>query len=250
MPTLGVNIDHIATLRQARGGIMPEPAHGATISELAGCHGITAHLREDRRHMQDRDIYLLKQMITTNLNLEMAVTDEMIQIANDVLPYMCTLVPEKREERTTEGGLAVRGREKELTEAIKPLLNNGIIVSFFIDPDINEIKACAKTGATHIELHTGDYANASTEQTRNIELEKLRTATIAAHKLGLVVNAGHGLDYHNTADVAAIEHMNELNIGHSIISRSVFTGLERAVQEMLEIIEKATIQSKLDRALR
>ncbi len=148
MPTLGVNIDHIATLRQARGGVFPEPAHGASLSEIAGCHGITAHLREDRRHMQDRDIYMLKQMITTNLNLEMAVTEEMINIALNVRPYMCTLVPEKREERTTEGGLIVRGREKELAEMIKPLLENNIIISFFIDPDVNEIKAVARTGAS------------------------------------------------------------------------------------------------------
>lgn len=240
MPTLGVNIDHIATLRQARGENMPEPAHGASIAEIAGCHGITAHLREDRRHMQDRDIYLLKQMCTTNLNLEMALTEEMVGIACDVLPYMCTLVPEKREERTTEGGLLVRGREEEMKNLIKPLLDNNIIVSIFIDPDVNQIKAATKTGATHIELHTGYYANAINEKTRLEELEKLKTATLFAHKLGFTVNAGHGLNYHNTADVAAIEHMNELNIGHSIISHAVFVGLERAVKEMLEIIEKAS----------
>lgn len=249
MPTLGVNIDHIATLRQARGGIQPEPAHGASIAEIAGCHGITAHLREDRRHMQDRDIYLLKQMVTTNLNLEMAITDEMIQIACDVLPYECTLVPEKREERTTEGGLLVRGRENEIKEAIKPLLDKNILVSIFIDPDVNQIKAASKTGATHIELHTGYYANA-TGEARQQELQKLIDATQLGHKLGFKVNAGHGLDYHNTADVAAIEHIQELNIGHSIISRSVFVGLERAVQEMLDIIEKAATRAKLDRALR
>ncbi len=249
MPTLGVNIDHIATLRQARGGVMPEPAHGASLAEIAGCHGITAHLREDRRHMHDRDIYLLKQMVTTNLNLEMAVTEEMIAIALDVRPYMCTLVPEKREERTTEGGLIVRGREKELADAIKPLLENNVIVSFFIDPDVNEIKAASRTGASHIELHTGDYANAPEGKARQEELEKLRTATMYAHKLGLTVNAGHGLDYHNTADVAAIEHMAELNIGHSIISRSIFVGLERAVREMIEIIDIAANQAKLERMI-
>lgn len=235
MATLGVNIDHIATLRQARGGIEPEPMHAASIAEIAGCHGITAHLREDRRHMQDRDIYLLKQMVTTELNLEMAVTNEMINIACDVRPYMCTVVPEKREERTTEGGLLVRGREKELEEAFKKLKENNIIVSIFIDPDFDQIKAAKKTGATHIELHTGYYANAKGAALEN-ELAKLTEATAYAHKLGFVVNAGHGLNYHNTAAVAAIPHMNELNIGHSIISRAAFVGLERAVQEMLKIV--------------
>lgn len=240
MATLGVNIDHIATIRQSRGGIEPEPIHGATISELAGCNGITAHLREDRRHMQDRDIYLLKQVVTTALNLEMAVTSEMIQIACDVRPYMCTLVPEKREERTTEGGLLVRGREDELKTAITQLKESNILVSIFIDPDINQIKAAKKTGATHIELHTGYYANATGTQELE-ELEKLKMAAAAAHKLGFIVNAGHGLDYHNTAPVAAIENMNELNIGHSIISRSIFVGLERAVQDMLRIINTGSL---------
>ncbi len=235
MATLGVNIDHIATLRQARGGIDPEPIHAASVAELAGCHGITAHLREDRRHMQDRDIYLLKQMCTTNLNLEMAVTQEMVQIACDVRPYMVTLVPEKREERTTEGGLLVRGREDELKTAVSKLLENNILVSIFIDPDVNQIKAATKTGATHIELHTGYYSNATNEQQKD-ELEKLKTAAAAAHKLGFIVNAGHGLTIHNTADVAAIEHMNELNIGHSIISRAAFVGLERSIQEMLKLV--------------
>ncbi len=250
MATLGVNIDHIATLRQARGGTEPEPAHGASIAEIAGARGITAHLREDRRHMIDRDIYLLKQLVTTNLNLEMAVTDEMVQIARDVRPYMCTLVPEKREERTTEGGLLVRGREKEIETAVKQLIENDILVSIFIDPDVNQIKAATRTGATHIELHTGYYANAQTEDERLEELEKLKTAAQFAHKLKFIVNAGHGLDYKNTFDVAAIDNMNELNIGHSIISRSVFTGLDSAVREMRDIIEKATAQNRLESKLK
>jgi pyridoxine 5-phosphate synthase len=235
MATLGVNIDHIATLRQARGGVEPEPIHAAAVAELAGCNGITAHLREDRRHMQDRDIYLLKQMCTTALNLEMAVTSEMVQIACDVRPYMCTLVPEKREERTTEGGLLVKGREEELKSGITKLIENNILVSIFIDPDINQIKAATKTGATHIELHTGYYSNATGDQQVE-ELEKLTNAAAVAHKLGFIVNAGHGLTIHNTAAVAAIENMNELNIGHSIISRAAFIGLERAVQEMMKIV--------------
>ena len=240
MVTLGVNIDHIATLRQSRGGIEPEPIHGASIAEIAGCHGITAHLREDRRHMQDRDIYLLKQMVTTALNLEMAVTTEMVQIACEVRPFMCTLVPEKREERTTEGGLIVKGREDEISQAIAQLTENNIYVSLFIDPDFDQIKASVKCGATHIELHTGYYANAS-GQSQLDELEKLRDATLYAHKVGLIVNAGHGLNYHNTAAVAQIEHMNELNIGHSIISRSVFTGLDSAVKDMLRIINTGSV---------
>ncbi|MGM0444161.1 MAG: pyridoxine 5'-phosphate synthase [Fibrobacterota bacterium] len=236
MATLGVNIDHIATLRQSRGGIEPEPIHAASIAELAGCSGITAHLREDRRHMQDRDIYLLKQMVTTALNLEMAVTEEMVNIACDVNPWMATVVPEKREERTTEGGLLVQGREQELKTAFDKLQENNIIVSIFIDPDFQQIKAAKKTGATHIELHTGYYANAAARD-RQVELEKLKDATEYASKLGFTVNAGHGLNYQNTAAVAGIDKIAELNIGHSIISRAALVGLEKAVQQMLKIVE-------------
>ena len=173
MATLGVNVDHIATIRQARGGKDPDPVQAAVLCELAGASGITAHLREDRRHIQDRDIYLLKQTISTRLNLEMAPTSEMIKIAVDVLPYMVTLVPEKREERTTEGGLNVREREKELSKAVETFKNNNILVSLFIDPDLNEIKAAKRTGATHIELHTGFYSNASSAQAVAEELGKL-----------------------------------------------------------------------------
>ncbi|MGM0462699.1 MAG: pyridoxine 5'-phosphate synthase [Fibrobacterota bacterium] len=240
MATLGVNIDHIATLRQARGGVEPEPAHAASIAETAGCHGITAHLREDRRHMQDRDIYLLRQMVTTELNLEMAVTDEMVAIACDVRPAMATIVPEKREEKTTEGGLMVHGREKVLASAFNTLQENNILVSVFIDPDFQQIKAAKKTGATHIELHTGYYANAR-GKARQVELEKIRESAEYAHKLGFVVNAGHGLNYHNTSEIAQIPQICELNIGHSIISRAALIGLERAVQEMLRIIHHGYI---------
>ncbi|ERP38815.1 pyridoxine 5'-phosphate synthase [Chitinivibrio alkaliphilus] len=240
MATLGVNIDHIATLRQARGGVEPEPVHGASVAEIAGCHGITAHLREDRRHMIDRDIYVLKEAITCPLNLEMALTEEMVSIACDVRPYMTTIVPEKREERTTEGGLIVQGREKEISPLIQKLQENNTIVSIFIDPDFQQIKAAKKTGATHIELHTGYYANAQGAAQKE-ELEKLSEASEYAHKLGFTVNAGHGLNYHNTAPIAQLPHMNELNIGHSIISRAVFVGLERAVQEMLRLINTGSL---------
>jgi len=240
MATLGVNIDHIATLRQARGGIEPNPVHGAAIAEIAGASGITAHLREDRRHMNDRDIYLLKQITTTSFNLEMAAIPEMVAIAVDVRPNMVTLVPEKREEKTTEGGLLVRGREKDLAEIVEKLTENNIAVSLFIDPDFDQIKAAVKVKASHIELHTGYYANAKGKEQAN-ELERLRDATAFASKLGLVVNAGHGLNYSNTAAIAAIENIAELNIGHSIISRAVFVGLENAVKDMLRVINTGSL---------
>jgi pyridoxine 5-phosphate synthase len=235
MPTLGVNVDHIATIRQARGGKEPDPVQAAVFAELAGAHGITAHLREDRRHMQDRDIYLLKQTVTTHLNLEMAASSEMTHIAIDVAPWMATLVPEKREERTTEGGLAVREKERDIAKVVEQLHEHNILVSLFIDPDIQQIKAAARTGATHIELHTGYYANAS-GKAQNDELAKLQDSAFAASRLGLRVNAGHGLNYLNTARVAALEHIEELNIGHAIIARSVLTGLDLAVRDMQALL--------------
>jgi pyridoxine 5-phosphate synthase len=235
MPTLGVNVDHVATIRQARGGREPDPIHAAVICELAGARGITAHLREDRRHMQDRDIYLLKQTVNTRLNLEMAATQEMVQIAIDVVPFMATLVPERREERTTEGGLAVREKERDIAKAVEQLREHNILVSLFVDPDIQQIKAASRTGASHIELHTGYYANAS-GKVQEDELARLQDSAIAANRLGLRVNAGHGLTYINTAPVAKLAHMEELNIGHSIISRAVLTGLDKAVRDMLELI--------------
>jgi len=235
MATLGVNIDHIATLRQARGGKDPDPVQAAVLAELAGANGITAHLREDRRHMQDRDIYLLKQMVTTHLNLEMAATTDMVNIAVDVLPFMCTLVPEKREERTTEGGLAVAGREKDVSKIVSQLQDNNIKVSLFIDPDLDQVKAAKRIGASHIELHTGYYANA-TGAAVDDELDRLRKCCIAGHTYGLHLNAGHGLNYRNVRAVASMEHIEELNIGHSIISRAALVGLETAVRDMLGLI--------------
>ena len=237
MATLGVNIDHIATIRQARGGKDPDPVQAATIAELAGAHGITAHLREDRRHMQDRDIYLLKQSVSTRLNLEMAATPEIVKIAVDVLPWMVTLVPERREERTTEGGLSLQGKERDLEKTLESFRNNNILVSLFIDPEIHQIKAASKTGATHVELHTGYYANAKGQQAQSDELARLRDATMVAVKLGLHVNAGHGLTYQNVTAVADIDGVEELNIGHSIVARASLVGLDRAVRDMLTLIE-------------
>jgi pyridoxine 5-phosphate synthase len=238
MAKLNVNIDHIATLRQARGGKNPDPAAAAVMAEIAGAHGITAHLREDRRHMQDRDIYLLKQTVTTRFNLEMAATQDMVRIALDVVPYMVTLVPEKREERTTEGGLAIRGNEKDLTKIIEQLHDGNIAVSLFIDPDISEIKAAKRVGGLYIELHTGYYTNAS-GQAQIDELLRLRDAATAAMHHGLEVNAGHGLDYRNVGPVAAIPNIVDLNIGHSIIARAVLSGMKEAVAEMLAQIKHA-----------
>ena len=235
MATLGVNVDHIATVRQARGGKEPDPVTGATLAEIAGAHGITAHLREDRRHIQDRDIYLLKQVVATRLNLEMAATPDIIKVAVDVLPFMVTLVPERREERTTEGGLMVAGKERDFAAAMESFRNNNILVSLFIDPDLSQIKAAKRLGATHIELHTGYYANAKGQACID-ELERLRDATMLAQKFDLRVNAGHGLNYFNVGPVAAINGIEELNIGHSIISRAVLVGMERAVTDMLALI--------------
>ncbi len=236
MTTLGVNVDHIATIRQARGGKDPDPVHAAAIAEMAGALGITAHLREDRRHIQDRDIYLLKQTVSTRLNLEMAATEEMIKIAVDVLPHMVTLVPEKRQEKTTEGGLAVREQEKELAKAIDTFRNNNILVSLFILPDINEIKSAKRIGATHVEIHTGPYSNAPEGPARNEQLDDLKNAALFANKLGLHVNAGHGLNYQNVSAISRIEFMEELNIGHSVISRSVLVGMDTAVRDMVSLL--------------
>jgi pyridoxine 5-phosphate synthase len=236
MAALGFNIDHIATLRQARGGKEPDPVYAAILAELSGSHGITAHLREDRRHIQDRDIKLLKQVMTTHLNLEMACTADMIKIAVDMLPAMVTLVPEKREEKTTEGGLSVHGHEKELASSIDTLRNHNILVSMFIAPDFNQIKASKRVGATHVELHTGYYANAISSAARNEELEKLRTMSYAANKFGLKINAGHGLNYQNAAAVAGIEFVEELNIGHAVVARAALVGIETAVRDMVTLI--------------
>jgi pyridoxine 5-phosphate synthase len=232
VPTLGINIDHIATLRQARRAVEPDPVAAAVLAELAGADGITVHLREDRRHIQDRDVRLLRQTVRTHLNLEMAATDEMVAIALDIQPDYVTLVPEKREEVTTEGGLDVAGQVNRLTQVVATLQGAGIPVSLFIDAEPTQIAAAAATQAQFIELHTGQYAEAHNDADRAKELELLTIGTQKAIAAGLRVNAGHGLTYWNTYPVACIPGIEELNIGHSIISRAALVGLERAVREM------------------
>lgn len=239
MARLGVNIDHIATIRQARGGTEPDPVAAAAIAELAGADGITVHLREDRRHIQDRDLKLLRQTVQSKLNLEMAASDEMIGIALAVMPDCCTLVPEKRQELTTEGGLDVRLNLTPITQAVERLQDAGIIVSLFIDPDSAQIKAAHKSGADYIEIHTGAFAEAKTWKAQRDELDKMEQAIRLASKLELGINAGHGLNYLNIKKVAALGGVEEFNIGHSIISRAVLVGLDRAVREMVELIKYA-----------
>jgi len=229
---LHVNVDHIATLRQARGGDQPDPVLAAGLAEIAGADGITIHLREDRRHIQDRDLEILRSTVKTVLNLEMALTAEMIGIASRVRPDLSTLVPEKREERTTEGGLAVAANQGSIGEGVLALKKAGIRVSLFIDPDEKEVRAAAEAGADIVELHTGDYCNASGPE-RLRELSRLVEAAKLASSLGLAVAAGHGLDYHNVGPVAAIPEVEELNIGHSIVARAAITGMDRAVTDML-----------------
>lgn len=232
MSTLGVNIDHIATIRQARRTVEPDPVAAAVLAELGGADGITVHLREDRRHIQDRDVRLLRQTVRTHLNLEMAATDEMVVIALEVKPDYVTLVPEKREEVTTEGGLDIAGQVDRLGEVVDKLQTAKIPVSLFIDADISQIEASVKTKAKFIELHTGRYAEATDEATREQELAVLAKGCSGAIARGLRVNAGHGLTYQNVYPVACIPGMEELNIGHTIISRAALVGLERAVREM------------------
>ncbi len=236
MPRLSVNIDHIATLRQARKGIEPDPVAAAVLAELAGARGIIAHLREDRRHIQDRDLRLLRETVQTKLNLEMAATEEMLRIALEVKPDFSTLVPEKREELTTEGGLEVASRIDFMKSFISRLQQAGITVSLFIDPDEKQIAASKKSGADWVELHTGAYANARTDRDRDREFVKITEGARLASSLGLRVGAGHGLNYVNVQRIAGIPGVEELNIGHSIISRAALAGLERAVKEMLGLI--------------
>lgn len=245
---LGVNIDHIATLRQARGTRYPDPVQAAAVSEEAGADGITVHLREDRRHIQDRDIELLAQTLQTRMNLEMAVTEEMLQLAERIrAPHIC-LVPEKREELTTEGGLDVISQETQIRAACVRLADAGCEVSLFIDPDPAQIDAAVRCGAPVIELHTGNYADAETVVASSQELERLKVAARHAWQQGLVVNAGHGLHYHNVEPVAEIPEMNELNIGHGIIARAVLVGLKPAVQEMRDLLMQVQqrVQSQRD----
>ena len=233
---LGVNIDHVATLRNARGGIEPSVLNAALICEKSGCHGITTHLREDRRHIKDEDVRTLSGIIKTRLNLEMAATEEMQRIALDILPDCCCIVPERRQEVTTEGGLEVASRLNMMKKFIKPLSEAGIVVSLFITPDHEQIEAAAEAGAKFVELHTGAYSEAYGKKNEEYEFNRLCSAAKLAQSLGLKVNAGHGLNYENVHRMHEIDGLIELNIGHSIISRAVFVGLERAIEEMRELI--------------
>ncbi len=237
MTRLGVNVDHIATVRQARLGAEPDPVAAAILAELAGADGIVVHLREDRRHIQDRDVRILRETIRTQLDLEMAATEEMLRIALDVKPEMVTLVPERRQELTTEGGLNVVSSGEELENIIGLLHEGEIIVSLFIDPDPRQIKGAHKISADRIEIHTGPYANSRGTVQKN-ELHQIMEAAKLASKLGMGVNAGHGLDYMNVAAIGQIPEIEELNIGHSIISRAVLVGMESAVREMKSLIKR------------
>ncbi len=230
--TLGVNIDHVATIRQARRTVEPDPIAAAVLAELGGADGITVHLREDRRHIQDRDVRILRETVRTHLNLEMAPTEEMIKIALDIKPDYVTLVPEKREEVTTEGGIDIVNNLSKFTNVVDKLQSADIPVSWFIDAEESQIEAAAKTEAKFIELHTGKYADAVTQDGKIKEFQALKIGTQQALDLGLRVNAGHGLTYWNVYPVACIEGMEELNIGHSIMSRAILIGLKRAVKEM------------------
>jgi pyridoxine 5-phosphate synthase len=237
---LAINIDHIATLREARGELEPDPITAASICELAGAEGIVCHLREDRRHINDRDLRLLRETVKTKLDLEMAATEELLNIASEVLPELSTLVPEKREELTTEGGLDVKGRKHYLKEYVSELHQKDINVSMFIDPIKEQIDAAAETGADFIEIHTGDYANAKSEEDFHMNLKKIEEATKHAKSLGLRINAGHGLNYYNIKPLLKIKDIEECSIGFAIIARSVFVGLDRAVRDMVEIIRQSS----------
>lgn len=244
MARLQVNIDHVATVRQARRAVEPDPVHAAVLAELAGATGITVHLREDRRHIQDRDVEILRRTVRTRLNLEMAASDEMVAIARRLRPDMCTLVPERREELTTEGGLDVLAHRAAVERAVRALSADGIEVSLFIDAREPQIDAARAVGAHAVELHTGTYAHATGAGLAR-ELESLRAGAESARTRGLVVHAGHGLTYWNTAAVAAIAGMQDLNIGHSIVSRAVLVGMERAVREMITIIDAAAPRDEI-----
>lgn len=237
MATLGVNIDHIATIRQARGGVEPDPIAAAAIAELAGADAITVHLREDRRHINDRDARILKETIKTRMNLEMAATAEMQKIALEINPYSITLVPEKRQELTTEGGLDVLRQQNYLKEFVKPIIDNGIIVSLFIDPDFKQVEASGETGVQFIELHTGQYSEAFNKYEEDPAFSNLENAANFASDLGLRINAGHGLNYINVRKILNIKNIEELNIGHSIISKAVLVGLDRAIRDMKSILD-------------
>lgn len=237
---LGVNVDHVATLRQNRGTMYPDPVEAAIQAEAAGAHQITVHLREDRRHIQERDLEILRKCVQTRINLEMAATSEMIRIARRIGPDQVTLVPERRQELTTEGGLNVVGQMKSLAAAVRQLQKSKIAVSLFIDPDHKQIAASIDLGVYAVELHTGEYANAKSRLRGIREFDRLAAASRHAQSKGLRVFAGHGLHYQNTRPVAELSEIEELNIGHSIVSRAIFVGMNRAVREMLEILRRTT----------
>ncbi len=236
MPILVVNVDHIATLRQARLAREPDPVHAACLAELGGAQGIIVHLREDRRHIQDRDLHILKQTVQTGLHLEMAATPEMQSIALQTRPRMVCLVPEKRQELTTEGGLDLQGREKELQRFLEPLQSAGMLCSLFIDPDQGQIRAAKEVGAQYIEIHTGSYADASNEAKAQHELQKILDGIELARDLDLEVNLGHGLNYTNIQAFAQVSAIREYSIGHSIVARAALLGMQQAVQDMVRII--------------
>ncbi len=236
MPGLSVNVDHVATIRQARKGRAPDPVTAAAIAELAGADGIIVHLREDRRHIQDRDLRILRETVKTKLNMEMAATEEMVNIALEVKPDLVILVPEKREELTTEGGLEVSLRREELKKVIEVLKSNDILVSLFIDPDLEQVKASYKVGADCVEIHTGTYCDARHWKEAEIEFQRINDAIRIASKLSLKINAGHGVDYNNIKALTMIEEIEEFSIGHSIIARAMMVGLDRAVREMVALV--------------
>jgi pyridoxine 5-phosphate synthase len=235
---LGVNIDHIATIREARKTNEPDPVSAALFAEMAGADGITVHLRGDRRHIQERDVRLLREAIKTRLNVEMAASAETIKLITTIKPDTATLVPERREEITTEGGLDVALNASILSRSVASLMESGISVSLFVDPDLDQIKACQKTGANKIEINTGKFADSKTEEQQEPELEKIRNASQLAKRLGFQVLAGHGLTYHNVEQIVAVPEIVELNIGHNIIARAAMVGLDRAVREMKVLLER------------
>jgi pyridoxine 5-phosphate synthase len=239
MIELGVNIDHVATVRQARRTVEPDPVWAAALAELGGADGITVHLREDRRHIQDRDVRLLRETVRCKLNLEMACVEEIVNIASRIVPNQATLVPEKRQEITTEGGLDVAGQQEMMIKTVKRLQDRGIAVSLFLDPDLKQIEAGIKTGSNAVEIHTGSYALAATEKARATELARIVAAGKMINDAGLRLHAGHGLTYHNVLPVANISGMLELNIGHSVIARALMVGLKDAVAEMKQLLMAA-----------
>ncbi|MGD2118846.1 MAG: pyridoxine 5'-phosphate synthase [Chromatiales bacterium] len=237
---LGVNIDHVATIRQARGTRYPEPIQAALVAEQAGADAITLHLREDRRHIQDRDVFMLKDILQTRMNLEMAATEEMLKVACQIKPADVCLVPERREELTTEGGLDVAANQEYLKDYCAALNEAGIRVSLFIDAEEKQLEAAAAVGAPVIEIHTGHYADCASTADQNLELTRIQTAVMRGQQLGLQVNAGHGLDYHNVKAIAQIHGVRELNIGHSIVARALFSGLAQAVTDMKSLLQTSS----------